>query len=153
MMFWQWRQRIYYSHCAIVINNNWSLTQRPTTWMAKSRAGGLRETRIAIIHSLSPHVDVCSCFCTFYCLLSRSLFVCLLVCFPTSVHWKHCHVYCPLILLLLILCCTYYSDLYAVLLHVGQGKPPMFGDYEAQRHWMEVTYNLPLSHWYNTHIC
>lgn len=26
----------------------------------------------------------------------------------------------------------------------------MFGDYEAQRHWMEITYNLPLSHWYYT---
>ena len=24
----------------------------------------------------------------------------------------------------------------------------MFGDYEAQRHWMEVTTNLPLSEWY-----
>ncbi|XP_078356498.1 dolichyl pyrophosphate Man9GlcNAc2 alpha-1,3-glucosyltransferase-like, partial [Oculina patagonica] len=26
----------------------------------------------------------------------------------------------------------------------GKGKPPMFGDYEAQRHWMEITYNLPV---------
>jgi len=33
------------------------------------------------------------------------------------------------------------------MLHLGQHKPPMFGDYEAQRHWMEITYNLPLSHW------
>ena len=32
--------------------------------------------------------------------------------------------------------------------HSGQGKPPMHGDYEAQRHWMEVTYNLPLAEWY-----
>ncbi|CAG0892072.1 unnamed protein product [Darwinula stevensoni] len=32
--------------------------------------------------------------------------------------------------------------------HSGQGKPPMHGDYEAQRHWMEVTYNLPLADWY-----
>lgn len=24
----------------------------------------------------------------------------------------------------------------------------MFGDYEAQRHWQEVTYNLPLQEWY-----
>ncbi|KAM7388131.1 hypothetical protein PAMP_024330 [Pampus punctatissimus] len=30
----------------------------------------------------------------------------------------------------------------------GEGKPPMFGDYEAQRHWQEVTYNLPLEEWY-----
>ncbi|KAF2901271.1 hypothetical protein ILUMI_04908 [Ignelater luminosus] len=32
--------------------------------------------------------------------------------------------------------------------HSGQGKPPMFGDYEAQRHWMEITVNLPLNEWY-----
>jgi len=32
--------------------------------------------------------------------------------------------------------------------HSGQGVAPMFGDYEAQRHWMEVTTNLPLSEWY-----
>nr|XP_056701305.1 dolichyl pyrophosphate Man9GlcNAc2 alpha-1,3-glucosyltransferase [Euleptes europaea] len=30
----------------------------------------------------------------------------------------------------------------------GAGKPPLYGDYEAQRHWQEVTYNLPVKHWY-----
>ena len=30
---------------------------------------------------------------------------------------------------------------------LGKGKPPMFGDYEAQRHWMEITYNLPVDEW------
>ncbi|KAK9404183.1 dolichyl pyrophosphate Man9GlcNAc2 alpha-C3-glucosyltransferase [Crotalus adamanteus] len=30
----------------------------------------------------------------------------------------------------------------------GAGKPPMYGDYEAQRHWQEITYNLPVKHWY-----
>lgn len=30
----------------------------------------------------------------------------------------------------------------------GANKPPMFGDYEAQRHWMEITWNLPLWEWY-----
>ncbi|KAJ4314742.1 Glucosyltransferase-like protein [Fusarium piperis] len=30
----------------------------------------------------------------------------------------------------------------------GHRKPPMFGDYEAQRHWMEVTTQLPISQWY-----
>ncbi|XP_033820933.1 dolichyl pyrophosphate Man9GlcNAc2 alpha-1,3-glucosyltransferase [Periophthalmus magnuspinnatus] len=30
----------------------------------------------------------------------------------------------------------------------GAAKPPMFGDYEAQRHWQEVTYSLPLQQWY-----
>ena len=31
---------------------------------------------------------------------------------------------------------------------LGQGTPPMFGDYEAQRHWMELTNHLPLRQWY-----
>ncbi|NXC43220.1 ALG6 glucosyltransferase, partial [Penelope pileata] len=31
---------------------------------------------------------------------------------------------------------------------LGAGKPPMYGDYEAQRHWQEVTYNLPMGQWY-----
>ncbi|GAM86675.1 hypothetical protein ANO11243_046930 [Dothideomycetidae sp. 11243] len=30
----------------------------------------------------------------------------------------------------------------------GRHKPPMHGDFEAQRHWMELTINLPISHWY-----
>lgn len=32
--------------------------------------------------------------------------------------------------------------------HSGQSRPPMYGDYEAQRHWMEVTHNLPMQDWY-----
>ncbi|EQC42381.1 hypothetical protein SDRG_00118 [Saprolegnia diclina VS20] len=31
----------------------------------------------------------------------------------------------------------------------GMGLSPMFGDYEAQRHWMELTFQLPLSRWYH----
>ena len=30
----------------------------------------------------------------------------------------------------------------------GEGVPPMYGDFEAQRHWMEVTINLPPRAWY-----
>ncbi|KAF2088228.1 glycosyltransferase family 57 protein [Saccharata proteae CBS 121410] len=30
----------------------------------------------------------------------------------------------------------------------GFQKPPMHGDFEAQRHWLEVTTNLPVSQWY-----
>ena len=29
----------------------------------------------------------------------------------------------------------------------GEGVPPMYGDFEAQRHWMEVTVNLPPAAW------
>ncbi|KAG5326221.1 ALG6 glucosyltransferase, partial [Pseudoatta argentina] len=38
-------------------------------------------------------------------------------------------------------CITYHS-------HSGEDKPPMYGDYEAQRHWQEITLNLPLNEWY-----
>ncbi|CCF55943.1 hypothetical protein KAFR_0A05070 [Kazachstania africana CBS 2517] len=30
----------------------------------------------------------------------------------------------------------------------GMGHSPMFGDFEAQRHWMEITQHLPISKWY-----
>ncbi|KAH0586179.1 hypothetical protein H2248_007440 [Termitomyces sp. 'cryptogamus'] len=30
----------------------------------------------------------------------------------------------------------------------GKGTPPMYGDYEAQRHWMELTLHLPFRQWY-----
>ena len=32
--------------------------------------------------------------------------------------------------------------------HSGEATPPMYGDYEAQRHWMEVTWQLPIGDWY-----
>ncbi|GAB4815387.1 hypothetical protein N2152v2_002433 [Parachlorella kessleri] len=31
----------------------------------------------------------------------------------------------------------------------GKGTPPKFGDYEAQRHWMEITVGLPPKLWYS----
>ncbi len=31
----------------------------------------------------------------------------------------------------------------------GENTPPKFGDFECHRVWMEVTYNLPVSQWYN----
>lgn len=30
----------------------------------------------------------------------------------------------------------------------GMGVAPLFGDFEAQRHWMEITANLPVNEWY-----
>ncbi|KAJ2366354.1 Glucosyltransferase-like protein [Coemansia sp. RSA 2611] len=30
----------------------------------------------------------------------------------------------------------------------GMGTPPLYGDYEAQRHWMEITVHLSPSQWY-----
>ncbi|CAG8727448.1 12876_t:CDS:2, partial [Racocetra persica] len=30
----------------------------------------------------------------------------------------------------------------------GYNTPPMYGDYEAQRHWMELTLHVPINQWY-----
>ncbi|PRT54840.1 putative dolichyl pyrophosphate Man9GlcNAc2 alpha-1,3-glucosyltransferase [Wickerhamiella sorbophila] len=30
----------------------------------------------------------------------------------------------------------------------GMGVPPMYGDFEAQRHWLEITQHLPPKQWY-----
>jgi len=32
--------------------------------------------------------------------------------------------------------------------HAGEATPPLFGDFEAQRHWMELTLHLPTDQWY-----
>lgn len=37
----------------------------------------------------------------------------------------------------------------SLLPYSGHNCPPMFGDFEAQRHWMEITVNLPISQWYH----
>merc|ERR1719510_2253819 len=36
----------------------------------------------------------------------------------------------------------------AIFPHSGEGKPPMYGDFEAQRHWMEITTALLPLQWY-----
>ena len=49
---------------------------------------------------------------------------------------------CTLIVVGLFRWCT------AIWPYSGFRKPPMHGDFEAQRHWMETTSNLPVTHWY-----
>lgn len=51
------------------------------------------------------------------------------------------------------ICITLFAILVrvAVSLHPysGAGDPPKYGDFEAQRHWMEITTNLPVNEWYH----
>ena len=49
---------------------------------------------------------------------------------------------------LLVLVCISLRCALGLHPHSGMGKPPMFGDFEAQRHWMELTTALPLGDWY-----
>jgi len=50
----------------------------------------------------------------------------------------------------LILSCLALVVRYGVSLwpHSGQDSPPLYGDYEAQRHWQEITVNIPVKDWY-----
>eukprot|EP00252_Welwitschia_mirabilis_P007218 TRINITY_DN18397_c0_g1_i1.p1 TRINITY_DN18397_c0_g1~~TRINITY_DN18397_c0_g1_i1.p1 ORF type:complete len:205 (-),score=16.26 TRINITY_DN18397_c0_g1_i1:54-668(-) len=51
-----------------------------------------------------------------------------------------------------IICICAFAFLVRLLVSMhsysGKGKPPMFGDYEAQRHWMEITVHTPITEWY-----
>jgi alpha-1,3-glucosyltransferase len=49
----------------------------------------------------------------------------------------------PLILCLFILLQSVISS----GSYSGAGQSPKFGDFEAQRHWMEITVNLPAGEW------
>lgn len=49
---------------------------------------------------------------------------------------------------LIFLMAVYVRWCVALHSYSGEKTPPKFGDYEAQRHWMEVTYNLQLQDWY-----
>ena len=46
----------------------------------------------------------------------------------------------------------FLSILFKILVGIygysGENDPPKFGDFEAQRHWMEITTNLNISNWY-----
>ncbi|KAI0250725.1 ALG6, ALG8 glycosyltransferase family-domain-containing protein [Lactifluus subvellereus] len=56
---------------------------------------------------------------------------------------KHWVVPCTLLASALVRLCVGLGS------YSGQGTPPMFGDYEAQRHWMEITNHLPTRQWYS----
>lgn len=53
-----------------------------------------------------------------------------------------------LCLLLIVLLNVFIRYLVSVFPYSGYATPPMYGDYEAQRHWMEITLNLPVEKWY-----
>lgn len=48
----------------------------------------------------------------------------------------------------IILCAVLIRVCVGLYPHSGQNDPPRYGDFEAQRHWLEVTYALPLKDWY-----
>lgn len=59
---------------------------------------------------------------------------------PVGNQW--CAKYVIVIFALIIRCAVGLGT------YSGMGTPPMFGDFEAQRHWMELTQHLPINKWY-----
>lgn len=53
-----------------------------------------------------------------------------------------------LLLLVLALGAIALRAILSLQSYSGYEKPPIFGDFEAQRHWQEITVNLPISDWY-----
>ena len=48
----------------------------------------------------------------------------------------------------IIIVAVFFRLLVALHSYSGAGVAPIFGDFEAQRHWMEITINVPLKDWY-----
>lgn len=51
-------------------------------------------------------------------------------------------------LIIILLFSLFYRFILSIYSYSGASKPPMFGDYEAQRHWQEITFNLNVKQWY-----
>jgi len=60
----------------------------------------------------------------------------------STILWTNSIVVCSVVLSILIRYLTSHWP------YSGQGTPPIFGDYECQRHWQEITVNLPTNQWY-----
>ncbi|KAK7681619.1 hypothetical protein QCA50_015352 [Cerrena zonata] len=64
------------------------------------------------------------------------------------VRWMHKHNIKQWVLPCAILAVTLVKWCIGLGSYSGKGNPPMYGDYEAQRHWMELTFHLPVTQWY-----
>jgi ALG6, ALG8 glycosyltransferase family len=45
--------------------------------------------------------------------------------------------------------CVFRESALLIAERLGHANPPMHGDYEAQRHWMEITMHIPSTMWYS----
>jgi len=60
----------------------------------------------------------------------------------STILWTNSIVLCAVVLSITIRYLTSHWP------YSGQGTPPIFGDYECQRHWQEITVNLANNQWY-----
>jgi alpha-1,3-glucosyltransferase len=64
------------------------------------------------------------------------------------IRWSHKRGMRNSLISLIILACIFLKLCLGLGSYSGENTPPMYGDYEAQRHWMETTLHLPISQWY-----
>ena len=50
--------------------------------------------------------------------------------------------------IVIIIVAIFFRLLVGLHSYSGEGVPPIYGDFEAQRHWMEITINVPVKDWY-----
>ena len=49
---------------------------------------------------------------------------------------------------IIVLASVLLRAIVSLQLYSGHETPPKYGDFEAQRHWQEITVNLPITEWY-----
>ncbi|KAJ3976924.1 glycosyltransferase family 57 protein [Lentinula raphanica] len=65
------------------------------------------------------------------------------------IRWSHKRGMRTSLVVLIFLASVFLKLCLGVGSYSGQNTPPMYGDYEAQRHWMEITFHLPIHEWYS----
>lgn len=50
--------------------------------------------------------------------------------------------------IVIIIIAIFFRLLVGLHSYSGEGVAPVYGDFEAQRHWMEITINVPMKDWY-----
>ncbi|KAJ3864801.1 glycosyltransferase family 57 protein [Lentinula novae-zelandiae] len=64
------------------------------------------------------------------------------------IRWSHKRGMRSSLIALIFLACVFLKLSLGLGSYSGENTPPMYGDYEAQRHWMEITIHIPIHQWY-----
>ncbi|KAF5385698.1 hypothetical protein D9757_005525 [Collybiopsis confluens] len=64
------------------------------------------------------------------------------------IRWSHKRGMRASLITVVFLTCVLVKMCVGLGSYSGENTPPMYGDYEAQRHWMEITLHLPTTRWY-----
>ncbi|KAJ3791229.1 glucosyltransferase [Lentinula aff. detonsa] len=65
------------------------------------------------------------------------------------IRWSHKRGMRSSVVAFIFLASVFLKLCFGIGSYSGENTPPMYGDYEAQRHWMEITVHLPIHQWYS----